>query len=360
MSCCTTVDGRCRNAQGTDCGVAPAQRLELPTLLTSRAKAPRLQGRNEPKIPVAINAFSDSIMSDSKPYLDNDSPVTLQRTEELEFRPRHRIPSTAGLGMAGVPKAQDLNGGTGNLANMGCPLVLFSEGLTCTSPEVPLTEGIDSAERSGNSKCFQEDTRLRRMPPQQGSTRHVDFSSLPVDIGMGDVASEANAGMGLGHLDGRWTHRFNNDPNLIEVISKGMLFWFDGSRSKIQAQGIGEISVKLRGTTFRAHLSGGCLHWDDGDVWVPASLAEEQEEEAKASRLRAAWNSTDDHLSPGEEAAVNGSLFSGSLDVDLLSESSVSDDGDLQALVGRRMEAILEHSFSDDGDLHGLLSRQSL
>lgn len=310
---------------------------------------------------------ADRSLLDLKFNFEADLPTFMQHIREDEAAMCHRhAPS---VGPAWSCHGSGVKVGAGNLQGLptGCPLSLFSHRSAYSSLAEPSVEAfsIDKACADqearfpisqviavGNSTCLHDEPKLsqrlagcsvHRSPYRlfshscaqekpQGQAILPSQQQLHCDCGSVDeVASEGGGTIGLGHLDGRWTHRFNSDPHLVEVISRGTLYWFDGTRSRIEAQGIAEFSVDLQGTTYRAHLSAGCLHWSDGDVWVPASLAEEeQEEEAKASRQWGARGGADDgdatpRASSAAAAVAGDGLQFGLLDMDLLSESSRSD-----------------------------------
>lgn len=338
VSSCAAVDvaSCCHTADASDISAAWYRRHErpirhdLPTLLTSRAKTQR----DDVKLGSAFKAaHSETIMSDSKPYLDTESPANAQHEEEPEVLPRsHQWAYTSSSrGSLVQREAEEPCAGASSPPKFWHPLGVAGDGQSNISAEVPLSEATT----------------------RSGTTLPSDLSSSG-DQGYQGSEAGAPGVLDLTRLDGRWAHRCASDPHVVEVIAGGTLYWFDGSRSSIEAQGIAGISAELHGAIYRAHFADGCLHWDDGDVWVPTSFAEEQKQEAEVTRFGSASGSTDDALRPSSAEVVG----QGVRDVCPLL-TSFSDDGDFQVALGARMEAILENSFSDDGDLHGLRSRRS-
>jgi len=335
VSSCAAVDvaSCCHTADASDIAASRKQRHErpirhdLPTLLTSRAKTPCADVKLGSAFKVA---YSETIMSDSKPYLDTESPANAQHEEEPEvlLQSHHLAHTSSSRGLLVQREAEEPCTGASSPPKLWHPWVGAGDGQSSISAEVPLSEATT----------------------RSGTTPLSDLSSS------GDQGSEAGAPgvLDLTCLDGRWAHRCASDPHVVEVIAGGTLYWFDGSRSSMEAQGIAGISAELHGAIYRASFADGCLHWDDGDVWVPTSFAEEQEQDAEATRVGSAWGSTDDAWRPSSTEVVG----QGVRDVCPLL-TSFSDDGDFQVALGARMEAILENSFSDDGDLHGLRSRRS-
>merc|ERR1719491_101344 len=130
---------------------------------------------------------------------------------------------------------------------MGYPLVPISERSMCSSLEVPQSEaiGVDSAVASKRSEfpvdrsvSFQDDADLQRTPTQQHSTGSLLKSpgrELPRLRGEEEeeththipLSSTCSSISELKHLEGRWAHRDHPDPNSVEVIERGILYWFD-------------------------------------------------------------------------------------------------------------------------------------
>jgi len=319
----------CHTAEASDTFAAQPNRYDrpirhdLPTLLTSRAKTQC----DDAKLGNAFKvAHAETIMSDSKPYLDAESPAYARHDEEPEVLLGSHQWAFAASGRAVLVHGEQEEGFArpSKPPKPWHPLVVGSDGLSSISAaELPLSS--EATTRSGGT--------------------------VPSDASSSGEGSEAGAlgVLDLTCLDGRWAHRCASDPHVVEVIAAGILYWFDGSRSRIEVQGLAGISVELHGAIYRAHFADGCLHWDDGDVWVPTSPSEKQD-----TCSGSAWDSADDALRTSSTEVVGPGIR------DVCPHlTSFSDDGDFQVALGARMEAILENSFSDDGDLQGLRSRRT-
>merc|ERR1712113_340665 len=68
-------------------------------------------------------------------------------------------------------------------------------------------------------------------------------------------------------VDGQWTHK-KNPGSIIETIKGETIYWHDGAKTKIVAEGRTKYAMKLDGSVYHGTLFNDQLVWDDGDVWV--------------------------------------------------------------------------------------------